>query len=76
MHRETLVLFTGTLRTLPQVLLGFIECHLPAAVYADVLSRTDFLSGFCLFGQFDHQFQIWMGKLFITFDSSHFGVKW
>jgi hypothetical protein len=74
MHREALILFTGTLRTLPQVLLRFIERHLPAAVYADVLSRTDFLSGFNLFGQFDHQFQIWMGKLFITFDSSNISV--
>ena len=68
-HREALVLFTGALRTLPQVLLRLIERHLPAAVDADILAWTDFLSGFCFLGQFDHQTQIWMCELFMTFDS-------
>jgi len=57
-HREALILFTGTLGTLPQVLFHLIERHLPAAVDAYILPRTDFLSGFCFLGQFDHQIQI------------------
>jgi hypothetical protein len=70
MHRETLILFTGALGTLPQVLFRLIERHLPAAVDADILARTDLLAGFCFLGQFDHQLQIWKGKLFMTFDVS------
>lgn len=69
-HREALVLLTGALRTLPQVLLHLVERHLPAAVDAYILPRTDFLSGFCFLGQFDHQTLIWMWKLYMTFDSS------
>jgi len=54
-HREALILFTGTLGTFPQILLGLIECHLPTAIDAYVLARTDLLSGFCFLGQFNHQ---------------------
>ena len=53
-HREALVLLTGTLRTLPEILFGLIESHLPTAIDADVLTRTDFLSGFCFLCQFNH----------------------
>lgn len=70
-HREALILFTSALRTLPEILLGLVKRHLPAAVDADILAGTDFLSGFCFLGQFDHQIQIWKGKLFMTFDSSN-----
>jgi hypothetical protein len=58
-HRETLILFTGTLGTLPEVLLGLIKGHFPPAVDTDVLSWTDLLSGFCCVSQFDHQRELW-----------------
>jgi hypothetical protein len=69
-HRETLVLLTGTLWTLSKVLLGLIEGHFPPAVDTDVLSWTDLLSGFCYVSQFDHQRELWLWKLYMTFDSS------
>lgn len=59
-HRETLVLFTGTLRTFPEVLLCCIEFHLLSAIDADILSGAYFLSGFGFLGQFDHHVQLWL----------------
>jgi hypothetical protein len=54
-HRETLVLFTGAVRTLPEVLLDLVKSHFPPAVDTDILSWTDLLSGFCCVSQFNHQ---------------------
>jgi len=59
-HWETLVLFTGALRTFPEVLLRCIEFHLLSTVDADILSGAYLLSGFCYLGQFDHQIQLLM----------------
>jgi len=69
-HGETLILFTGTLGTLPEILFGPVKGHFPPAVDADILPWTDLLSGLCCVSQFDHQREIWSGKLYITFDSS------
>lgn len=59
-HRETLVLFTGALRTFPEVLLSCIEFHFLSTVDADIPSGAYLLSGFCFLGQFNHQIQLWL----------------
>lgn len=53
-HRDALILFTGALRALPQILLHIVKRHLPTTIDADVLTRTNFLSNFCFLCQFNH----------------------
>ena len=57
-HGETLILFTGTLGTFPEILFGLVKRHFPPTVDTDILSWTDFLSGLCCVSQFDHQREI------------------
>ena len=68
-HGEALVLFTRTLRALPEILLNRIKHQFLSAVKADVLPRTYLLAGFRFLGQFYHRIQLWVRTLYITFVS-------
>jgi len=68
-HREAQVMLTGTMRALPEILLDCIKYHFLSAVQADELSRAYLVAGFRFLGQFYHQTQLWLGKLYITFVS-------
>ena len=43
-NRETLILLTGTVGTLPEVLLALVKLVFTTAIEADIFSRADFLS--------------------------------
>ena len=70
-HRETLILFTGALRALSEILLNGIELHLSSAVNTDIFARAHFLPGLSLLCQVNHQLGIWLQRLFMAFVLPH-----